>query len=365
MGATRMGPTRYGNRQPVPTNATARRAGRVVVLQDGPNPSTDLYLRPRLIAPGMPPAEFLDIARESPADHDLSPATDGSGAYVILCRYVTADWLAALERARDGLAGVAHFMDDDLPAMLRDRTLPLRYRYRIWRRYGRFAARLSALADELWVATPELADRYRGRATLLLPPLYLPGPVGEGRPGRYFYHGTASHGPEISWLRGIVAEVQRRNPHLLFEIVGDRRLRALFRGIERVAVLHPMDWPTYLAHGAAAAQDIGLAPLLPSPVNAARSHTKFHDITRTGAVGLYSRRPPYAGFVRDGKDGLLLPDDPAAWVEAILDLAADEGRRRAMARAARARCAVRDDALDFLVGPDGMAEARPAGRALA
>ena len=328
--------------------AAARGTGRVIVLRDGRNPSTDIYLRPRLAGPGMAPAEFLDIARDRPADRDLGPAGDGSGAFVIVCRYISGDWLAALERARPGLAGVALFMDDDLPAMLRDPSLPLRYRLRIWLRYGRFAARLSARADSLWVATPELARRYRGAE--LLPPLYVLGPSGAAAPVRYFYHGTAAHGPEIGWLRDIVAETQRRDPRLLFEISGGPAVRRRFRGIERVTVVHPMPWPTYLAYTAAAPQAIGLAPLLPSAVNGARSHSRFYDIARTGAAGLYSDRAPYAGFVRDGEDGLLLPDDPAAWVEAILDLAADEPRRRAMARAARARCAQTDEALARLMG---------------
>jgi hypothetical protein len=124
----------------------------------------------------------------------------------------------------------------------------------------------------------------------------------------------------------------------------------LFRGIERVVVLHPMDWPGYLAHSSSTRQDIGLAPLFESPVNTARSHSKVYDITRSGAVGIYSDRTPYADFIRTGEDGLLLPDDVGQWASAILELANNAPRRRSMALAARARCPAGDDSLRSLFG---------------
>ena len=56
-----------------------------------------------------------------------------------------------------------------------------------------------------------------------------------------------------------------------------------------------------------------------------------------GATGIYSDVAPFAGFVRDGIDGLLLPNEPARWVNAIVALAGDTTRRAALAEAARAR----------------------------
>lgn len=325
-----------------------RPVGRVVVLNHGRMPTTDIYLRPRLDAVGMPPADYLDISGVLPSITSIPAPPEGTGLFVVVCRYITSPWLKWLEARRDSLAGVAFFADDDLPAMLRDGGLPLRYRYKIWCLYGRHVRRLSVLVSELWLSGPVLENRYADASPRLLPPLYFGANVSQDRPLRYFYHGTAAHRAEIEWLRDMVAMVQAHNDRIVFEIIGDRRVRNLYRGIERVIVLHPMDWSNYLAYAEAAPQDIGLAPLLPGPVNESRAHTRFFDIARTSAAGLYSNRSPYAEFVRDGEDGLLLPDDKIVWAQAILDLAEDDSRRRRMANAASLRGPRRDDALAHL-----------------
>ncbi len=330
-----------------------RHISRIVVLHDGPNPSTDIYLRNRLSASGYPPVHYVDIASPPGASGGVLSDSEG-GVFVIICRYINSDWLKALEGVRSQLAGVACFIDDDLPAMQTDRSLPLRYRFRIWRRFTRHVDRLSALASQLWFATPALEEKYGDHGAALLPPLYLDRPAETDGFIRYFYHGSAAHKPEMHFLAKVVREVQRRDPRMLFEIIGDRQTRALFHGIERVVVLHPMDWPSYLAYSTSTRQDIGLAPLFESPVNAARSHSKVYDITRSGAVGIYSDRTPYADVIRDGENGLLLPDTVDHWVDGILGLAANAGDRRAMALAARARCALNDDRLQDLPGFDGL-----------
>jgi hypothetical protein len=324
--------------------------GQILALEHGRLPTTDIYLRPRLDAPGMPPANYVDISQNLPNMMAISAPPEGTGLFVVIYRYVTGPWLKWLESRRDRLAGVAFFTDDDLPAMLHDGNLPLRYRLKIWRLYGRHARGLSALTSELWVSSAALAARYADASPRLIPPLQIGNSDRRGRVLRYFYYGTAAHGGEVEWLRDVVAMVQARNDRTTFEIVGDHRVRDLYRGIARVTVLHPMDWPNYLAHTETTRQDIGLAPLLPGTVNEARAHTRFYDITRTGAVGLYTDRPPYAGFVRDCEDGLLLPDDKIAWVEAILGLVEDEPYRRRMAEAASLRVLRRDDALAHLSG---------------
>jgi len=65
---------------------------------------------------------------------------------------------------------------------------------------------------------------------------------------------------------------------------------------------------------------LGLAPCFDSAFNRARSHTKLFDITRVGAVGIYSEGLPYQGKVIDGQTGLLVPNDSRLWIEAISKL---------------------------------------------
>jgi hypothetical protein len=123
------------------------------------------------------------------------------------------------------------------------------------------------------------------------------------------------------------------------DLFGDLSINRQFRDLPRTRILHPMSWSNYLADTGCGRLDLLLTPLLPSPFNAARAEVKVIDAARSGAAGLYSDRPPYRGFIRDGIDGLLLPDDQHQWLAAIGRLIDDpslrarlaaEGRRRAL-----------------------------------
>jgi hypothetical protein len=90
-----------------------------------------------------------------------------------------------------------------------------------------------------------------------------------------------------------------------------------------------MNWPNYVAHCRALNAHIGLVPLLDSPFNSGRSHTKVFDVARCGGVGVFSRKPPYDAVVRDAIDGLLLANDPRMWTEALVALAGDDASAQA------------------------------------
>ena len=60
---------------------------------------------------------------------------------------------------------------------------------------------------------------------------------------------------------------------------------------------------------------------------------KFYDYARMGAAGIYTDVEPYRGFVRDGVDGLLLPNEPARWIDAIAGLAQPDGAALARLKA--------------------------------
>lgn len=315
---------------PVGSMADAAGARRLLMLEEGATPSGDYILAPWLATLG-PPIVRLD-ARQPPHTGQLAP-----GDFVVVQRYLHAPWRHAIERQRPELAGLAWFLDDDLldPAALDELAEP--YARKIRQLASSQRPWFDQMGSQWWVSTDALARKYAQARPAVLP-LALPSRLVERLPAvRVVYHGTASHQREIEWLHDVMAEVQRRCEHTHFELFGELPVNRRFRDLPRVAVLHPMRWASYLAYTAGQRADIGLAPLLPGVFNAARGPVKFIDYTRQGALGLYSRVPPYEGFVRDGIDGVLLPNEPQAWVEAIVRWADDPSGRTERVAAARAR----------------------------
>lgn len=303
-----------------------------VILSGGATPTTDYFLKPYLAAQGY--AVFqLDGSCEP-----MASAFDAQRCrLVVISRYASGCWFAALERLRRQGAKLVYFMDDDLFDLSALQGLPWRYRWKIFSQAWVHRNRLLRLCDEFWVSTPYLAEKYARFKPVMLGPLPSAQMIVQKPCVRVCYHGTASHPHEIAWLLPVIAQVQARTEAVHFELFGGRDVAKRFGGLPRVSVLHPMGWPNYLAYTASHRCDIALAPLLPGAFNAARGPTKFYDYTRMGAVGLYSDVAPYRGYVHDGVDGLLLENDPERWIEAILTLAQDAEKRTALASAARQR----------------------------
>jgi hypothetical protein len=321
--------------RPLATGGTKRGPiSRFLVLEASPNPTSNIYLRPRL---PVGRTRFVDLASRP----QEAVGTLEKGTFVILCRYVNSKWMRFLEQSRDNLAGVALFLDDDIAACIADTDLPVRYRVRLWRQFGRWTGPLSRILTELWVSTELLADRYRACNPKVLGPLYIRMPPGAGDrpPFIVFYHGSGVHLPEIRWLATVMEAVMRDHANVFFQLFGNRQVRNVVDHLPRTTVLHPVRWPDFLALGTSSRLDLGLAPLLSSEVNAARAPVKFFDITRCGAPGIYSEAEPYSRFVRHGVDGLLLPNLRSAWVDAIVDLMANPALRNRLRTAAAARLA--------------------------
>ncbi|UUX94130.1 hypothetical protein [Aquabacterium sp. J223] len=256
---------------------------------------------------------------------------------VVISRYLERHQALALWKHRQALKRIVYFMDDDLMDEAAVRTLPEPYRSKVGRGALHQRKMIESLCNEFWVSTPYLAQKYAHWQPRTLPPRPLRLTMESGPPTWICYHGTASHEAEFQWLVPVIEGVQSRLTSSRMEVFGGHKTYKRFSSLPRVNVLHPMTWPNYLDYTAGVRRDIALAPLLPSLFNAGRAPTKFFDHARMHAVGLYSDVEPYRSFVRDGVDGLLLPNDADRWVTAILELAADAPRRQRMAAAARDR----------------------------
>lgn len=304
----------------------------ILVLEHGSNPTTDYYIKPRIQNSSVP-AILVDISQHRPDHFKIE-----QGTFVIIVRYLNRSWGNHLARHRQLLQGAAFFMDDDLPAACNATHLPLRYRHKIHSLFERQLDQLNYLCSEVWVSTQSLAETYAHCTPQVVGPLPCTA-QNMTKPARltYFYHGSASHQPEIKWLYDVVARVQSRSEMLDFMIVGGSDVNRLFKSLPRVIILHPLSWETYCNSLAALPHHIGLAPLLPNSFNKGRSHTKFFDLTRLGSVGIYSDTPPYNHFVRHEIDGILLKNDPALWADAIIRLAENNSRRTQILDQARMR----------------------------
>jgi len=319
--------------------------GLVYLVEEQANPSSDYFVLPALQAAGCRVVRcgFGDL----PARAELD------GASVVFVRYVPAAWARLIGAARSDLARLIFFMDDDVLDMRASVGMPWRYRWKLIRLAARWQGWLRQQRAELWVSTPWLQKKY----ALWQPRLVRPAPLLQpGEICRVFYHGTASHAPEISWLKPVMAEALKREAQLSFEIIGGADIHRLYRDLPRVSVVHPMKWPAYQAFLAMPGRHIGLAPLLDLPFNRARACTKFFDITRCGAVGVYTSGTECDGVVKHGIDGLVLPLDQEAWVEAIVQLAREVDLRQQMYCNALARqvelgeVSMRDSATGFESG---------------
>jgi hypothetical protein len=309
-------------------------AQRCVVLEEGASsPSGDYLLMPWLARLGLPIVR-ADV-RQAPPGSDLR-----RGDLVVLARYVPAAWRRPLRKRRPELAGLVYFMDDDLLDAAAHTRLAAPYAKKLATLAASQRRWLEATADAFWVSTPALAQKYASLRPTVIPLAPPPALLAPQAAVRIVYHGTASHAAEIGWLRGVIEGVQAQCVHTHFTLFGDHGVNRLYRDLPRVAILHPMRWENYLAFTAAQPADIGLAPLLPDAFNAGRGAVKFFDYARMGAVGLYTDVEPYRGFIRNGVDGLLLPNEPERWTDAIVSLAAAGAPRLARLReGVRARLA--------------------------
>jgi Glycosyl transferases group 1 len=294
------------------------------IVEEQLNPSTDHYVEPALHRLG-----FQVIRRGL---MDVPQASELRGTAVVFVRYLSPAWRNAVDEVRGELSGLVYFMDDDLLDVHASAELSARYRLKLWRMAARHHNWLLQQKAAFWVSTAMLARKYAASAPKVISPSPLPAVP---HLKRIFYHGSESHRAEIEWLVPVIGAVLANAPDAGFEVIGDSQVRQLFAGIPRVTVIHPLKWPAYLGFSATGERHIGLAPLLDTRFNRSRSHTRFLDHTRMGAAGVYSESSASAAVVTPRHDGVVVPMRHNDWVEAILELLADEALRSSIAANAR------------------------------
>lgn len=300
----------------------------VYLVEERPNPSTD-----RFVLPAISEEDFC--IRRLGFDTVPTRAALG-GADVIFVRYVPPAWVHALSGREIPLHRLVIFIDDDVFDLSASGSLPWRYRWKLFRLAGRRLRWLRRRGAELWVGSTHLQEKYSSWSPRLLEPSPIPA---ECTATRVFYHGSASHQREHAWVFALMRRVLAADPGICFEVIANGRSARRYRRLPRTWVVAPMGWTSYRRFMATPGRHIGLAPMLPSAFNAARSHTKFFDITETGAVGIYARGNAFDKVVEHEHDGLLLPTATTRWEAAIRELARDHGRLERMATQAALKVA--------------------------
>jgi hypothetical protein len=272
-------------------------------------PTMDFYFRSRQAML----AEFNDVDVDE-LDDVSHPFWSCQGDKVVLVRDVPIKILKKLKRCHT-TRHIIWFIDDDIPAAVDDISLPIAYRRRLSSWFNKSHCILGEICNDIWVSTPYLAERYNLPEGSIFPPQQIVG-VNAAKI-KCFYHGSASHTQEWSFVIKLIENIQAKYEGVWFELIGDHGLYKRVRHIQRVTVLHPMSWSNYQAHIASRKMDIGLAPLFFSPFNAARSHCKLLDIQRQGAIGIYSVGFPYANEIERMAAGIVSDDSLDSWLAAF------------------------------------------------
>ncbi|MBB4007434.1 glycosyltransferase family protein [Allorhizobium taibaishanense] len=307
----------------------------ILVFGRVPNPTFDYYLPVRLEAAGMPPHQVHDIRRFDPA------GLDPDGAFVVVCRYASKPLLAWIEAHADRLAGVGLLLDDDIHAVISSRDADIAYSLFLWYRALHPLRRLNRHLDIIWLSTPQLVQAIGEPKAHILPPA-PPASLWERRPKTgegakavaeekvvIAYHATGVHVAEHHFLKPVIRKVLEARPQTVFEVFAGKKARQIWRGMDRVTVKAPVSWPQYLVYAGTAQVDIMLVPLAPSEANDSRAGTKFIDVARLGAAGLFSDALAYDGGPQDAHPRL--PYDERVWIEEILRLVDDPEMRAARA----------------------------------
>lgn len=256
---------------------------------------------------------------------------------VIIVRYIPKEAHKKIIALHKKGYRFVYFMDDDLMDPNAWVCLPSKYAKRIEKEAYKHRKFLERICSEFWVSTVFLAQKYNHWQAKVLTPIASVNLQNKRLSTWVCYHGTTSHQMELKWLSVIVTQLQKQTDYIRFELFGDHSIYTLYRDVPRVSVLHPMSWPNYLHYTQSVKRDIALAPLLADPFNSGRGVSKFFDITRMGAVGLYSNVAPYAGFIRHGVDGFLIGNDPEEWLDIIVFLSNNPEQRKQMLAAAQER----------------------------
>lgn len=238
------------------------------------------------------------------------------------------EWLAL---CADPNVLTVYDMDDDLLHLDPENTVP----YQIYAPIAHQTEELVRAADVVTVCTPYVHERMseiNGNVHYLpicttqemidLPLRTDANRLTVGWGGSPFHHQDWGGIPEA------LEEFARRVPRATFHVLGGNYTNGVLGNRLRTSGLQPLE-----NYYATLDLDIGIAPLLHSPSNRGKSHTKPLEYASRGTPVVASRWGQYPDWVDHGVNGFLV-DSPQEWTM-YLEALADDSLRAAMSTAAR------------------------------
>ncbi len=290
-------------------------------------PTTTLYF-------AGPLAEELSRAGRGGPIEVVEPNVFRAGRQLVIVRH----WSAATQRLLDQASDleVTYVIDDNLWVLDQDNHLPAAYLRRLQALKSAFSTHLEPRLVRVVSPSRQVLARFPHLETHLLDPALIY-PLAtldhqEDAEGtlNIVYAGTASHLSDLSSISGALAELIGGNPAFTLTTFLGRRAPRVLRVPN--ATHHPPEaWARYQQTLCSLRFHIGLAPLLPTAFNQARSAARLLEYAALGAVGVYSDGLPYSRAVVSGQNGLLVSGGAHNWVSAILKLKDEPALRRRLA----------------------------------
>ncbi len=253
---------------------------------------------------------------------------------IIIVRYLPLRFLYDIQLLKKKGIKIVLFIDDNLFSNIFSFNLPFIYKFRLWYKIYRFKNSIHKYITDIWVTNHNLLSETKKCLNKnpinieVLSSDHLSNLSFRKKIFNLYYFGSSSHIQELDWLVSLFKELQLYRNDCLIHIILNKKWVHKFSKIPRIIIYQPMAWETFFMDSCNKNIDIALVPNFSSRFNDCRSPTKFFDIIRMKAVGIYSCTPPYLGFIRNRIDGYLLPNNIECWIEKINHLLDDEQQRK-------------------------------------
>lgn len=239
------------------------------------------------------------------------------GCHVIISRYITSDWITLLTKHKNVIEKIYYLMDDDVGGAVDSIWMPGGYRQRMIKvSNGEFQS-LLALSDRFISTSKFLQNRYFSEKTNLLEPPYLNQRTDLSHLDKnsiiISYHATQVHRDDLLFISDALKYIHDKYHNVEIQIVMGNYAPSQLKNLERVHLVQGMPWDEYKLFMKKCTSHISLAPLLDTAYNRGKSIIKLFDISRLGAMGIYTNTFPYNEVIDNGKNGILLENDSLIW----------------------------------------------------